>query len=531
MAAMPSFILFITDQHRVDYFGCYGHPVVRTPNIDRIAAAGSVFERCYVNSPVCMPNRSSLMTGRVPAAHGVIHNGIPLSVEAVTFVDLLRAAGARTALVGKSHLQNFTGKERLLPRPGAAAGPGRQPPPELSQADRGWRDGAGYDNESPSRWADPDARVDTPFYGFDHVELVTSHGDEVGGDYRRWLRERRPDAEATLMGEANGLPHDYSVPQAVRTAMPPELYSSAYIGERASAWLTGCPADQPFFLMVSFPDPHHPFNPPGHYWDMYRPEQFDLPAAFREPAWQAPPHVQAMIAARDAGTAVTGGQAGFACSAREALEARALTAGMITCIDDAIGQVMSALAASGRAQDTVVMLTADHGDYLGDHRLLLKGVPQYDTITHVPLIIADPQHAAQAARVTALAQTIDIPATILDRAGLAPYHGLQGKSLLPTLDGQAAVRDEVLVQFDGQRLVPGTNVQQRAHTLVHDRWRMTLYDGVEWGELYDLQADPGELINLWRAPAYAEIRTMMTERMLRAEIASVQRVPLASSLA
>ncbi|MEZ5650932.1 MAG: sulfatase-like hydrolase/transferase [Burkholderiaceae bacterium] len=531
MSGMPSFILFVTDQHRVDYFGCYGHPVVRTPHIDRIAAAGSVFERCYVNSPVCMPNRASLMTGRVPAAHGVIHNGIPLSTGSVTFVDLLRAAGVRTALVGKSHLQNFTGKARLMPEPGSPAGPGRQPPADLAQAERDWRSGPAYDNESPARWSDVEARVDTPFYGFDHVELVTNHGDEVGGDYRRWLRERRPDAEASLMGEANGLAHDYVCPQAVRTAMPPQLYSSAYIGERAAAWLADCPADAPFFLMVSFPDPHHPFNPPGHYWDMYRPEQFERPAAFVDAGWQAPPHVRAMITAREAGKAVTGGQAGFACSEREALEARALTAGMITCIDDAIGQVMAALSASGRADETVVMLTADHGDYLGDHRLLLKGVPQYDTITHVPLIVADPQRTDQAARVSALAQTIDIPATILDRAGLAPYHGLQGLSLLPTLDGTTRVRDDALVQFDGQRLVPGTNRQQRAHTLVHDQWRMSLYDGVAWGELYDLRADPGELVNLWDSAAHAQVRAMMTERMLRAEIAAVQRVPLATSLA
>ncbi len=531
MSRAPSFILFVTDQHRVDFFGCTGHPVVRTPNIDRIASAGSLFERCYVNSPVCMPNRASLMTGRTAAAHRVIHNGIPLSTGSVTFVELLRAAGHRTALVGKSHLQNFTGSARLMPEPGAAAGPGRPPPQALSQAERDWRTGADYENEWPAHWEEADARVSTPFYGFDHVELVTSHGDEVGGDYRRWLRARRPDAEATLMGKANALPHDYECPQAVRTAMPPELYSSAYIAERASAWLAQAPEDQPFFLMVSFPDPHHPFNPPGHYWDMYRPEQFELPAAFADEGWQGPPHVQAMIEARAAGRAPTGGQAGFAVSAREALEARALTAGMITCIDDAVGLVMDALTASGRAHETVVMLTADHGDYLGDHRLLLKGVPQYDTITHVPLIVSDPGRPFQPARVKSLAQTMDIAATVLDRCGLAPYHGMQGRSLLPALDGDAVVRDEVLITFDGQRLVPGTDVQQRAHTLVHDRWRLTLYDGVPWGELYDLSEDPGELANLWDSAAHADTRAMMVERMLRAEIAAVDRVPLASSLA
>ena len=106
----PNFILFINDQHRHDYLGCYGHPVVKTPNIDSIAARGVAFDEFYVASPVCMPNRATLMTGRMPSVHGVRSNGIPLSRDAVTFVDLLRAAGYDTALIGKSHLQNFTGR-------------------------------------------------------------------------------------------------------------------------------------------------------------------------------------------------------------------------------------------------------------------------------------------------------------------------------------------------------------------------------------------------------------------------------------
>src|SRR5262245_30544908 len=118
----PNFLLFITDQHRADFLGCYGHPVLRTPHIDSIAARGTAFDRFHVASPVCMPNRSSLMTGRMPSLHGVRSNGIPLSRNAVTFVDLLRDAGYRTALVGKSHLQNFTEHSPIIKRPPARAG-------------------------------------------------------------------------------------------------------------------------------------------------------------------------------------------------------------------------------------------------------------------------------------------------------------------------------------------------------------------------------------------------------------------------
>src|SRR5205807_5196585 len=118
----PSFLLFITDQHRVDYLSCYGHPVLRTPHIDSIAARGTRFDRFYVATPVCMPNRATLMTGRMPSVHGVRSNGSPLSLSSNTFVDALRAAGYATALVGKSHLQNFGDAaailKRPLPRPG-----------------------------------------------------------------------------------------------------------------------------------------------------------------------------------------------------------------------------------------------------------------------------------------------------------------------------------------------------------------------------------------------------------------------------
>jgi len=129
-AKRPNFVLFITDQHRADFLGCYGHPVLRTPNIDSIAAKGTAFDRFYVASPVCMPNRSSLMTCRMPSVHGVRSNGIPLSMQSVTFVELLRDAGYRTALIGKSHLQNFTEHGPIIKRPPPREGY-HEPAPEL----------------------------------------------------------------------------------------------------------------------------------------------------------------------------------------------------------------------------------------------------------------------------------------------------------------------------------------------------------------------------------------------------------------
>jgi arylsulfatase A-like enzyme len=145
----PNFLLFISDQHRVDYLGCYGHPILRTPQIDSIATRGVRFERFYVATPVCMPNRATLMTGRMPSVHGARSNGLPLSLRANTFVDALRAAGYATALVGKSHLQNFTGYPPIFKRPPAR--PGIQVlDSSFAEAYKSAFDGS-YDQEHPKR--------------------------------------------------------------------------------------------------------------------------------------------------------------------------------------------------------------------------------------------------------------------------------------------------------------------------------------------------------------------------------------------
>jgi arylsulfatase A-like enzyme len=503
-SSRPNFLLFITDQHRADFLGCYGHPVLRTPHIDSIAARGTAFDRFYVNSPVCQPNRASLMTGRMPSVHDVRSNGICLSMEAVTFVDLLTDAGYRTALIGKSHLQNFTPHGPIIKRPPPRDG-FHEPAPVLRQALRNHLDGPEYEQETPQYWTKPGAHVHTPFYGFQHVTLVRAHGDDPGGDYDRWLEARDPKAK-NLLGPKNALPHDYICPQAYRTAIPAELYATSFLGERACAYLDDADPDAPFFLMVSFPDPHHPFNPPGN-------------------DWTPPPLIRNIWSDREAGNANLTGMGTIGVSAREAQEARALTAGMIACIDDAIGQVLAALSKSGRADDTVVIFTSDHGDHLGDHRLMLKGAEQYQSIVRVPFIWADPEAKKQPGRTDALGSTMDIGATVLERAKVEQASGMQAKSLLPVFDGKAT-RDSVFIQYDHQASNSGTNVPARVHSLIDGRYRISVFHGTGWGELYDLENDPGEFDNLWDNPAHAKTRAAMTEQLLLAEIEHIDRVPL-----
>jgi arylsulfatase A-like enzyme len=376
VARRPNFLFFITDQHRVDCLGCYGHPVLKTPNIDSIAARGTRFARFYVATPVCMPNRATLMTGRMPSVHGVRSNGSPLPLQSNTFIDALRAAGYSTALMGKSHLQNFSDMPAALKRPPAR--PGDQVlDAEFAEARKPAASEGPYDQEHPKQWeAGRDFKMRLPFYGFEHVDLCTAHGDQVGGHYYVWLKSQRPDADA-LRDRKSQLPHDYVCPQAYRTPIPEELYPTSYIAEKSCAWIDRYAAaddrSQPFFMMVSFPDPHHPFTPPGRYWSLYRPQDMALPASFHHGNRPLARPVAWALAQRESGRAVVTEQAAFAVNEREAREAMALSCGMIAMIDDAVGRILAHLAARGLAEDTIVIFTTDHGDFLGDHRLLLKG--------------------------------------------------------------------------------------------------------------------------------------------------------------
>ena len=218
MSKQPNFLMFINDQHRADHLGCYGNKIVQTPNIDGIAANGTKFDKFYVSTPICMPNRATLMTGRMPSLHGVRQNGIPLPLNQTTFTQLLRAAGYYTALFGKSHLQCISSNPVEVGLP--VLDPNKvQPPTDLTEAQRDmWLDGD-YEQELPTTWQeDPNFEPELPFYGFDEVSLAIGHSDRVTGHYSRWLAERHPDPDS-LRGPKNALPSNREIkaPQAWRT--------------------------------------------------------------------------------------------------------------------------------------------------------------------------------------------------------------------------------------------------------------------------------------------------------------------------
>ncbi len=514
MTEPVNFLFFITDQHRADYLGCYGHPALKTPHIDSIAEGGTRFERFHVANPVCMPNRAALMTGRMSSINGVRHNGVPLPTHANTFVDVLRASGYRTALIGKSHLQNFTGIPAYLGPNPAGEGP-------LANA---LRDDGPHDLESPQFWSQfRGAGFPTPYYGFHHVELVTGHGDAPGGHYREWLREQAPEAEA-LVGAANQLAHDYHCPQAVRTALPEEWYSTSYIRDRALNYLErAAGVEQPFFAFVSFPDPHHPFNPPGRYWGLYDPGDMALPTSFhahRNP----PPHLRWAREQFEAGRAVTHSQNAFMVNEQEAREAMALTCGMIAMIDDAVGEILAQLVRTGLARNTVLIFNADHGDFMGDHGLLLKGPMHFQGLVRIPLLWKDPQRKSVPVS-RHLTGTVDLARTILTRAGATPYTGMQGIDLAAALNGEGRGREAILIEDDGNRPYLGFATPPRLRTLITATHRLSVYLDEEWGELYDLEHDPHELENLWDDPAAVNVRRDLTHALAHDLMRVAERGP------
>ncbi|MEO0915399.1 MAG: sulfatase-like hydrolase/transferase [Pseudomonadota bacterium] len=518
MTKRPNFLFIITDQHRADHLGCGGNTVVRTPNIDGVAAKGTMWDRFYVANPICMPNRASIMTGRMCSAHGARHNGIPLSKDHTTFVELLRDAGYRTGLIGKSHLQSFTGlpaTNRFEPAEGLHV-----PSPNLRDAIKNNRHTADYDLEVVPTWDRPLAeRIDGNFYGFEHVEVAADHADRASGDYLLWAREQRKDFDQ-LVGPENALPDNrINAPQAWRTAVPEELYSTNWIADRSGAWLAERAGDDtPFFLQMSFPDPHHPFTPPGRYWDMYDPADIELPKTFGK--GDLPP-IRAMKAAMENGTDPRDNQNPFAVTEEEARAITALTYGMITMIDDAIGRVLERLDELGLAENTVVIFTSDHGDYMGDHGLMLKLLLHYQGIIRVPFIWYDPTAPAWGQNEPGLASSIDIAPTILARAGIQPYNGIQGRDLHSTAPPEA-----VIIEEDSQRQMTGFDKPQRVRTVVTDRHRMSIREGEDWNELYNLSTDPGETFNLYDLPAGKVARQALSEIMLRRMITMQDRSPL-----
>ncbi len=505
----------MVDQARNDFFGCYGNDKINTPNIDALAARGAVFEQMYIANPFCMPSRAAIMTGRMPSANGARTNGTPLSLDARTFVGSLLEDGYDTALIGKCHLQNMTGWPRAY-TPTCAE--------DCKSGENGYPDqptrfpltGDDYENENSILWREnPDHNIKTPYYGFDHVDLCTLHSDNVGANYERWLNKQVRNLDE-VKGEKNGLNKgDISTPQSWRTAVSEEHYSTSYIGQKTINWLNerhNKNVETPFFLHCSFPDPHHPFAPPGKYWDMYSPDDMKLPENFNKGSSPVLDHMRKELESGTAGRETT---LPYAVTEKEAREAIALTYGMVTMIDDWVGKIVLSLEETGLLENTVIIFSSDHGEYMANHGIMLKGPLHYQGLIRIPFIWCDPKQK-ETNRIDQLCSAIDIAPTVLKRSETRPYYGIQGKSMLGLMDGNTDEhRDSILIEDDREVIYLGFKEPQRVRTMVTSNYRLSMTLPANIFELYDLKNDPCEINNLWEQREFEDVRHDQTERFLK----------------
>ncbi len=478
---MPKNVLFIMcDQLRWDYLSCTGHPHLHTPNIDRLAERGVLFDRAYVQSPICGPSRMSFYTGRYVSSHGSTWNGIPLKVGEMTLGDHLRRIGVRTALCGKTHMTaDVEGMKRLGLAPDSEIGAlvsecGFEP---FEREDGLHPDGPRYPrNEAYDTFMKQRGWPDENPWN----SVANSAQDENGNILSGWFMENA-DKPARAADEESETP---------------------YITGRAMDFIREA-GDTPWCLHLSFIKPHWPYIVPAPYHDMYGPETHLDPVRSEDELADPHPVYGAFMQERVSRAF---------CDATT--RTRVLTAymGLIKQIDDQMGRLMAFLDEQGLTDETMIVFTSDHGDYLGDHWMGEKEL-FHDASSRIPLIIVDPSSAADATRGLkshALVEAIDIAPTFLDYFGGDPApHILEGKSLLPILHGQVdSLRDFVISEYDYSmrdvRRRLGVQVKDAKLTMLFDgRWKFILAEGFR-PMLFDLQNDPDELSDLGNDPARAD---------------------------
>jgi len=502
----PNVLFVITDQHRADHVGFMGNNVVRTPNIDSLAARGTVFESAWVANPVCMPNRSSIMTGRIPSSHGVIFNDRSLDWTANTFVRQLREAGYRTGLLGKSHLQHGMTRGVVIPAEGE--------PVIRSPYPSGWDQVEDFERYLDD-YEDPD-----DFYGFDHIELSIDHGARVTGHHLSWALEKGGKLDELLVpltAESPALDRSSRWWQLYRPPYDAELHSTSFVTERTISFIDKAVSeDKPWLAYCSYPDPHHPMAVPGTWYDRHRLADMVLPSTIDDAMEDGLRHLQTIqeFSADEQFTMVTPFGARDHNVVREAI---ALTYSMIEMIDHGVGQVLAAIESHGQTENTIVIFTSDHGDMMGDHGLMLKGWMPYRGTHQVPMVISRPGGSGE--RSDSLACSTDLAPTILDLCGLGHYDGIQGQSLLPVLEEPSAtVRDHVLIEDDcTAALAALIGVPHKTRTLVTPEFRFTRTSSEE-ELLFDTAIDPDESNNLARQDP--SLRAEAVEAMMVALLAA-----------
>lgn len=433
-------LVILCDQLQRHILGPYGGRV-QTPNLDKLAARGAVYDNFYCATPLCAPTRPSMMTGRWPHAHGATSFG--------------------------KEFENIHSSERLLID---------------HLMDEGYH--VGYEGIWHINRHEEDLRTDEYAHfqprGFpykQHLQMLIEQGGKDG-------KQRAHVSTPTDYGRM----HDwtFSVPVPARWTDDPEDHPDSEIASNIAGFVKTAPKELPFAAWCSLGGPHPPIVVPEPYYSMYSSDDVGMPESYGEPSEHLPEPVKES----------PGAQSVRGWTREQWVESRAVYWGFVAFLDSCIGQVLDALEASGRSEDTVVIVTSDHGEMMGAHNLYQKGV-LYDESIHIPFILAaggiEPGHRQQ------FGSQVDIPATVLQLLGLPGLPNVQGKSLVPSLNDPEAVGEQTaFVEFNGY-------IDGGIHTrgVVCGALKYIYHHG-HGDQLFDLKIDPFELNNLCDNPEYCE---------------------------
>ena len=463
----PNILWFCTDQQRFDTLGAYGNEFVDTPNLDRLAQSGVLFENCYSQSPVCTPSRASFLTGRYPRTTRCRQNGQAIPKDELLVTKTLADQGYVTGLAGKLHLAP----------------------------------------NNPSYCKGGEERIEDGYFDFHWSH--DSDDQWPTNEYHQWLREKGLDYGTEPTPQFEG----------VQFGMPEEGHQTTWCAQKAITFIeSNASYDYPWLFSLNSFDPHHPFDPPRSYLEKYLDRLGEIPTPnYEEGELRDKPSFQ-RIDHRGA----YGGSAGFdyeGMSVDDHRLTRAAYWSMVELIDRQFGRIMDVLERTGQLEDTLVIFTSDHGEMLGDHGLYLKGPYFYEPAVHVPLIVSWPERVEGERRSGALVELTDLAPTILEGLGLPLAEGIQGQSLWPLLAGESPLdehRDSVYGEY--YNAMPWHEDPAAQATMVYDgRYKLVQMHGLEEGELYDLGEDPGENRNLWEEKEYAEVKmeclSLLSDRM------------------
>ena len=432
----PNILFIMVDEMKWNVMGCAGHEIVKTPHLDQLAREGTRFATAYTVAAICVPSRYSAFTSRYAHVHGSTDNSTPIRAPQLILPSILKHAGYQTAIAGKLHF----------------------------------------------------IRPNNVDYGFD---FFWSYADEGPGKLPTWPRdlEKKYGRAGARRLDPRPFPDDALGKDLGRNAYPKEDSQTFWITARAVDFLDQRNKDAPFFLFVSYLDPHSPSHLSAPYWNMYDAAKMPLPPTFRvdpaKPAVSAanrhevnnPEIVKAMTAAYYA---------------------------KVTMIDDNIGRLLDELAKRNLADNTLVIFTADHGNMLGDHNRWFKGV-MYDGSSRIPLLMKAPPAGSfrstfnRGAVVSRIVENIDIMPTVCEIAGVPlPEEGIQGRSMTGLVAGRDPDWKDRAFSERGSSMIR----TPRYKLICNDR--KTAREHGDY-ELYDMAKDPMETTNLASDPGHAEV--------------------------